>query len=98
MILNIFLLNLKDIILIYLLFINFLSILFMAIDKYKAIKKRYRISEKFLITISFIGGCYGTIISMIIFNHKNKKTSIKLWFYFSFFVVTSIIILIDKFL
>lgn len=57
----------------YLLIINFISFCFFGIDKYKSIKHRYRISERTLLFISFIGGCFGAFFSMIIFHHKTRK-------------------------
>ena len=53
--------------------INLLSFILMGIDKLKAIKNTYRISENTLILISIIGGGIGTLIGMILFHHKTKK-------------------------
>ena len=58
---------------IYILLINILSLILMKIDKSNAINKKYRISEKSLITISFFGGGIGTLIGMKLFHHKTKK-------------------------
>ena len=57
----------------YLLIINITSFLLMGIDKFQAIRKKYRISETALLFISLIGGSIGTILGMIIFKHKIKK-------------------------
>ena len=53
--------------------INLLSFILMGIDKLKAIKNTYRISENTLLLISIIGGGIGTLIGMILFHHKTKK-------------------------
>ncbi len=53
--------------------INLLSFILMGIDKLKAIKNNYRISENTLLLISIIGGGIGTLIGMILFHHKTKK-------------------------
>jgi len=60
-------------IIIYLLIINLIGILIMCIDKRKAIKGSWRMSEKSLIFIAILGGSIGTIIGMYWFRHKTKK-------------------------
>jgi uncharacterized membrane protein YsdA (DUF1294 family) len=42
-------------------------------DKKKAIKKKERIPEMTLFTLSFMGGGLGTLLGMLIFHHKTKK-------------------------
>lgn len=56
----------------YLIFINIVTLLLFIIDKRKAIKKKWRISELTLLTSSFIGGSIGAMIGMYIFRHKTK--------------------------
>ena len=58
---------------IYWIGINLLSFILMGWDKLSAIKNTYRISEKNLLGISFLGGGCGTLLGMIIFHHKTKK-------------------------
>ena len=53
--------------------INILSFILMGIDKYKAIKNNYRISENTLLLISILGGGIGSLLGMILFHHKTKK-------------------------
>ena len=73
----------------YLIIINFITFLLYGIDKYLAIKKKYRISEISLLVSSIIGGCFIAIISMRLFHHKTRKLifwivnilSIILWIY-----------------
>lgn len=60
-------------IILYLIIINFISFLLVAIDKRKAIKNKYRISEKTFFIFSFIGGSLGTLLGMFQFHHKTKK-------------------------
>ncbi|MFR3174608.1 MAG: DUF1294 domain-containing protein, partial [Clostridium sp.] len=43
------------ILLLYILFINILSFALMFIDKIKAIRRKWRITEKTLLSVSFIG-------------------------------------------
>lgn len=58
---------------IYLLVINLIGFLAMAIDKYKAKKGYWRISEGSLFIITMLGGGIGTISGMYLFRHKTKK-------------------------
>ncbi|NMC56564.1 MAG: DUF1294 domain-containing protein [Eubacteriaceae bacterium] len=62
----------------YLLFINIIAFVAVFIDKQKAKKNRYRISEKALFILASIGGSIGTYISMLIFRHKTKKWYFKI--------------------
>lgn len=48
------------------------------IDKRKAIKHQYRLSEKTLLLSSLLGGCFGGVISMFLFHHKTKHLKFKL--------------------
>ena len=58
---------------IYLIILNIITFLIMGIDKYLAIKKKYRISEFHLLTLTLFGGSVGSLLGMIIFRHKTKK-------------------------
>ncbi|NFF82135.1 DUF1294 domain-containing protein [Clostridium botulinum] len=60
------------IVLIYLLFINFIGFSIMLVDKKRAIHKEWRVPEKTLIRISIIGGSIGMILGMFTFRHKTK--------------------------
>ncbi|WP_252249805.1 DUF1294 domain-containing protein [Clostridium sp. ZBS13] len=60
------------IVLIYLLFINFIGFCIMLVDKNRAIHKEWRVPEKTLIGISIIGGSIGMILGMFTFRHKTK--------------------------
>ena len=60
-------------IIIYFVVVNFLSILMFFIDKKKAEKNLWRISEKALILVSILGGSVGALIGMYTFRHKTKK-------------------------
>ena len=56
----------------YLVLINLIGFLSMLIDKRRAIKHEYRISEKMLFIIALIGGSIGSLIGMNIMHHKTK--------------------------
>ncbi|GKU81527.1 DUF1294 domain-containing protein [Niallia sp. NCCP-28] len=64
--------------LIYCIFINIMGFFAMKIDKTKAIKQQYRISEKTLWTIAFLFGASGLAIGMNRFRHKTKHANFKL--------------------
>lgn len=49
----------------------------MRIDKQRAKKHQYRISEKTLWTIAFLFGALGLYMGMIMFRHKTKHTTFK---------------------
>ena len=58
---------------IYALIINIIGFFAFGIDKLKAKKSSYRISEKTLITICAVGGALGGLLGMMIFHHKTSK-------------------------
>ena len=56
----------------YLIFINVLTFFFYGIDKRKARKSRWRISESTLILLAIVGGSIGALLGMYVFHHKTK--------------------------
>lgn len=65
-------------IIIYLIAINIVSISLMYIDKKKAKKHKWRISENTLISLSVIGGSIGGLCGMYAFHHKTKHAKFSL--------------------
>lgn len=57
----------------YLTGINVITFVIFGLDKAKAVKGKWRISEAVLLSFSFIGGSIGGILAMKTFNHKTKK-------------------------
>ena len=53
--------------------INIVTFILMGHDKKNAIKKKERVPEMALFTLSFMGGGLGTLLGMLIFHHKTKK-------------------------
>ncbi|MCI8361618.1 MAG: DUF1294 domain-containing protein [Clostridia bacterium] len=60
-------------VIIYLLIINVIAFLAMWIDKRKAEKGKWRISETTLLLLGVLGGSIGSMIGMYTFRHKTKK-------------------------
>ena len=56
----------------YLLVMNVVGFAVMGIDKYKAIKGKWRVPEKTLFLLSILGGSIGTWAGMYAFRHKTK--------------------------
>jgi len=57
----------------YLIIINIITFIAMWIDKRKAKKGKWRISEGALFVLAFLGGSIGGIVGMYTFRHKTKK-------------------------
>lgn len=65
----------------------------MGMDKYKAIHHSFRIPERVLLTLSFLGGSIGSLLGMILFHHKTKK---KLFIFLNpFFLILHILLFLD---
>lgn len=56
----------------YLLLINAAGFALMLIDKYKAKKKMWRISEATLLSVAAIGGSVGCLMGMYAVRHKTR--------------------------
>ena len=63
---------LYQILLVYLLLVNAAGFLLMLVDKIKAKRNLWRISEATLISVAAIGGSIGAIAGMNLFRHKTK--------------------------
>ena len=59
----------------YLLLINIVTFLAFAIDKRRAVKRKWRNPEKTLLGLSIIGGSAGGLIAMYFFRHKIRKAA-----------------------
>ncbi|NLK75066.1 MAG: DUF1294 domain-containing protein [Clostridiales bacterium] len=57
---------------VYLLVINLVGFMSMAIDKRRARRRQWRIPESTLLIIAFIGGAFGSFLGMQILRHKTK--------------------------
>ncbi len=61
----------------YLIVYNIFVFLIYGLDKYKAMRSKYRISEKTLIFLALFLGCVGACAGMVVFNHKTSSISFK---------------------
>lgn len=52
---------------------NATGFLFMGIDKWKAKKRAWRISEATLLLVAALGGALGSLIGMRVFHHKTRR-------------------------
>lgn len=59
--------------LVYLLLINAVGFVFMLVDKRRAQKNLWRISESTLLTVAILGGSIGSYAGMKVFRHKTRK-------------------------
>ena len=69
------------VILIYFFIINSIGFIVIGYDKKMAITNRYRIPEKTLLLIVFLGGIIGSGLAMLFFRHKTSKASYLLKFF-----------------
>lgn len=58
---------------IYLLFINVIAFFIYGIDKRRARKGQWRISENILLGVALLGGSVGALFGMSVFRHKTRK-------------------------
>lgn len=59
----------------YLVLINIITFLMYGMDKWKAKRNAWRISEKTLLLTALAGGSLGALGGMFFFRHKTKHTS-----------------------
>ena len=69
--------EMMNIILYYLLAVNIATFLLYGIDKYKAKKNKWRISEATLLMIAVIGGSIGAWAGMRLWHHKTMHKKFK---------------------
>lgn len=67
-----------DFIVIYITLINMCTFIAFGLDKSKARRNNFRISERMLLTMAACGGSIGAIIGMQVFHHKTKHITFNL--------------------
>ncbi len=76
---------------VYLIIINIVTFVTFGIDKRKAKKDKWRISEQALVTLMVIGGAFGGYFGMEKFRHKTQKMKFKVARVISFITFIAII-------
>ena len=59
----------------YIAIVSLILCILMYVDKERAIKKEWRISEKTLLILGFFGGAIGGVLGMYLFRHKTKHNA-----------------------
>lgn len=80
------------ILILYLIIINIISMSMFYIDKQRAVKHQWRISESALLLSAFIGGSLGAAAGMKLFRHKTKHP--KFYILIPVFLIIHILIII----
>lgn len=62
-----------EILLIYLAAVNAAAVCLYGLDKYFAVKHKWRISEHTLLLLGALGGAAGGLLGMFFFHHKTQK-------------------------
>ena len=75
---------------------NIFVFILYGIDKYRAVKNKWRISEKMLLTCAFLMGSIGAAFGMEIFRHKTQKPLFKIGIPFAICVNCAVIVLIFR--
>lgn len=66
------------------------------VDKHKAIKHNWRISERTLILLAYAGGAYGAFIGMYVFHHKTRHLKFRILIPLSVLLWTGIVIVVIR--
>ena len=77
-------------ILIYYLIINLVTLLVCEADKRRAVRQQWRVPEKWLFFLAFMGGASGALAGMILFRHKIRKPLF--WIFGILFLVVHILL------
>lgn len=70
--------HIQTIVLSYLLIINLIAFVLYGIDKKRALRNEYRISERVLLWIARLGGAIGSWLGIKLFRHKTKHTKFRI--------------------
>jgi uncharacterized membrane protein YsdA (DUF1294 family) len=70
---------------------NLIGLIVMKVDKERAKKQQYRISENTLWLVAIFGGAVGTTAGMQLFRHKTKHLNFKIGF--PFLAIVEVILL-----
>ena len=76
---------------VYLIIMNLAGFVFMAIDKRKARRNKWRIPEATLFLFAIFGGSLGALLGMHVFHHKTQHWYFKV--FFPVFLIVQIVLL-----
>ncbi len=62
---------------VYYLIVNIVTFILYGIDKSRARRHEWRISERTLLTFAFLGGGIGAYLGMVVFRHKTRHRSFR---------------------
>lgn len=65
----------QDVVTGYLSLMSLIGFVVIGIDKRRAIRKDWRVPERTLFLVAFLGGGIGSLLGMYLFRHKTKHTS-----------------------
>ena len=57
--------------------ISLMTLIIYGVDKIRAKREKWRIPEKVLIELAFLGGAVGAAFGMLLFHHKVRKTKFR---------------------
>lgn len=80
----------------FLIFINFAGFVTVGIDKYKSIRRLWRIPERLLFWFAIIGGSVGVYAGVLTFRHKTKHWYFMYGIPFIFFIQILIVYMLIK--
>ncbi|MCD7771445.1 MAG: DUF1294 domain-containing protein [Oscillospiraceae bacterium] len=70
----------------YLLLVSFVTFVMYGVDKRRAKRGQWRISEKALLTMGFIGGAAGALLGIHLFRHKTRH-----WYFWAINIIALIL-------
>lgn len=81
----------------YLIIINFLSVIITVYDKYCAVHNKWRVKELTLLFFSCLGGSVFMYITMLIIRHKTKKPKFMVGIPFIFILQIIIYVMVNQY-
>ena len=80
----------------YLIFINLLSGIIFAYDKFAAVNRKKRVKVTFLHTLEGLGGAFSILALIYILRHKNKRSQyyMRTWIFMTLWVFLILLIVL----
>ena len=63
---------------IWLLFVNLLGLILFGLDKFRAVRRRWRVPEAVLLLTALLGGSLGSTAGMLLFRHKTRHLQFRM--------------------